>query len=103
MQDAVGRALGDPTKPYVLDVYLNQERRFAFVEFPSVELATACLALDGSCCSSAAPFGLVWMFPVLCAAWRSLGGPGADVDAHVGFVWCSTHTQDLLSMASAFV
>lgn len=34
------------TKP-VLSVYVNSERRFAFVEFISIELCTACMALDG--------------------------------------------------------
>mmetsp|Transcript_1642 Transcript_1642/g.2338 ORF Transcript_1642/g.2338 Transcript_1642/m.2338 type:complete len:844 (+) Transcript_1642:220-2751(+) len=31
----------------ILSVYINQERRFAFVEFKTVEICTACLALDG--------------------------------------------------------
>lgn len=31
----------------ILSVYINKERRFAFVEFTSVEICTACLLLDG--------------------------------------------------------
>lgn len=31
----------------ILSVYINVDRRFAFVEFKSMELCTACLALDG--------------------------------------------------------
>jgi hypothetical protein len=31
----------------VLSVYINHERRFCFLEFKTVEMATACLALDG--------------------------------------------------------
>jgi len=31
----------------VVSVYLNLERKFAFVEFKTIELTTACLALDG--------------------------------------------------------
>ena len=32
---------------YVLSVYINQKKYFAFVEFKSIELTTACLELDG--------------------------------------------------------
>lgn len=32
---------------YVLSVYINHKKCFAFVELKSIELATACLALDG--------------------------------------------------------
>jgi RNA recognition motif-containing protein len=32
---------------YVLSVYINQKKFFAFVEFKSIELTTACLELDG--------------------------------------------------------
>ncbi|KAG7361526.1 RNA recognition motif containing protein [Nitzschia inconspicua] len=31
----------------ILSVYINHERRFCFLEFRTVEMATACLALDG--------------------------------------------------------
>jgi len=31
----------------ILSVYINRERRFAFVEFRTMEICTACLALDG--------------------------------------------------------
>ena len=31
----------------ILSVYINHERRFCFLEFKSVELCTACMALDG--------------------------------------------------------
>ena len=31
----------------ILSVYINNERRFCFLEFRTVEMATACLALDG--------------------------------------------------------
>jgi len=34
---------GDP----ILSVYINRERRFAFVEFKTMEMTTACMALDG--------------------------------------------------------
>ena len=32
---------------YVLSVYINQKKYFAFVEFKSIDLTTACLELDG--------------------------------------------------------
>ena len=32
---------------YVVSVYINQKKYFAFVEFKSIELTTACLELDG--------------------------------------------------------
>jgi len=31
----------------ILSVYINRERRFAFVEFKTLEICTACLSLDG--------------------------------------------------------
>mmetsp|Transcript_541 Transcript_541/g.815 ORF Transcript_541/g.815 Transcript_541/m.815 type:complete len:559 (-) Transcript_541:424-2100(-) len=31
----------------ILSVYINQERRFCFLEFKSVEMTSACMALDG--------------------------------------------------------
>jgi len=41
-------ALGEPTEGGpVLSVYINLERAFAFVELKSIELTTACMALDG--------------------------------------------------------
>jgi hypothetical protein len=36
-------SVGDP----ILSVYINRERRFAFVEFKTIEMTTACMALDG--------------------------------------------------------
>lgn len=45
-QEQVERGTGDKGV-HVVNVYLNHERRFAFVEFRSIPLATACLALDG--------------------------------------------------------
>lgn len=35
-----------PADP-ILSVYINRERRFAFVEFKTMEMTTACMALDG--------------------------------------------------------
>jgi splicing factor U2AF subunit len=35
-----------PVDP-ILSVYINQERRFCFLEFKTVEMTTACMALDG--------------------------------------------------------
>lgn len=39
----------DPTEKDdpILNVYINKERRFAFIEFKTVEVCTACLLLDG--------------------------------------------------------
>ena len=31
----------------IISVYINKERRFAFLEFKTMEITTACLALDG--------------------------------------------------------
>jgi RNA recognition motif-containing protein len=43
-----GSGLPDPAiEDPILSVYINQERRFSFVEFKSVELCSACMALDG--------------------------------------------------------
>jgi hypothetical protein len=47
---AILQALLDPPnegEDPVLSVYINHERRFCFLEFKTVEMATACLALDG--------------------------------------------------------
>lgn len=46
--ERVQAALPEPTAgAAVVSVYLNLERKFAFVEFKTIELTTACLALDG--------------------------------------------------------
>mmetsp|Transcript_42749 Transcript_42749/g.50011 ORF Transcript_42749/g.50011 Transcript_42749/m.50011 type:complete len:722 (+) Transcript_42749:179-2344(+) len=37
----------DPEDDPVLSVYINRERRFAFVEFRTMEVCTACLSFDG--------------------------------------------------------
>lgn len=47
-RDSIAKALvkkidEDP----ILSVYINQERRFCFLEFKSVEMTSACMALDG--------------------------------------------------------
>ena len=34
--------------PPVISVYVNHERKFAFVEFATIELANTCLKLDGA-------------------------------------------------------
>ena len=46
---AILQALVDPPADDdpILSVYINHERRFCFLEFKTVEMATACLALDG--------------------------------------------------------
>ena len=49
--DAVTKGLGKPPPPggtYVINVYINHERRFAFVEFGSIPLTTACMAFGTS-------------------------------------------------------
>jgi splicing factor U2AF subunit len=47
-RDAIATALvkGLDEDP-ILSVYINQERRFCFLEFKSVEMTSACMALDG--------------------------------------------------------
>mmetsp|Transcript_9833 Transcript_9833/g.16205 ORF Transcript_9833/g.16205 Transcript_9833/m.16205 type:complete len:594 (-) Transcript_9833:435-2216(-) len=50
--DTVVRATGMPVHqwpsgPPVLKIYLNAEKCYAFVEFSTIELTTACMALDG--------------------------------------------------------
>ncbi|CAN0188453.1 unnamed protein product, partial [Phaeothamnion confervicola] len=46
--NVIDRALGEAVEGgAVVNVYLNQERAFAFVEIKTVELTTACLQLDG--------------------------------------------------------
>lgn len=50
-RDAVHTAMGvqnpNPDDDPVLSVYTNRERHFAFVEFVSIDITTACLALNG--------------------------------------------------------
>ena len=46
IETALVEPLPDKEDP-VLSVYINHERRFCFLEFRTVEMATACLALDG--------------------------------------------------------
>merc|ERR1740139_1065815 len=50
-RDAIHTALGETNSPHaddpILSVYINKERRFAFVEFKTMDICTACLALDG--------------------------------------------------------
>ena len=36
-----------PMCSYVLSMYINEKKGFAFVELPTMELTTACLSLDG--------------------------------------------------------
>lgn len=47
-RNCIAEALGsrDEDDP-ILSVYINRERRFAFVEFKTMEMTTACMALDG--------------------------------------------------------
>jgi splicing factor U2AF subunit len=45
IQQALVEKTGDEDP--ILSVYINHERRFCFLEFKTVEMATACLALDG--------------------------------------------------------
>ena len=43
-----GSGIPDPSvEDPILSVYINHERRFSFLEFKSVELCSACMALDG--------------------------------------------------------
>jgi len=48
-REAISVATGpaSSTEDPILSVYINRERRFAFVEFKTMEICTACLALDG--------------------------------------------------------
>ena len=46
IQQAQTKQAGNDEDP-ILSVYINHERRFCFLEFKTVEMATACLALDG--------------------------------------------------------
>ncbi|GAX17029.1 splicing factor U2AF 65 kDa subunit [Fistulifera solaris] len=36
-----------PEQPIILSVYINRERQYCFIEFTTVEITTACMALDG--------------------------------------------------------
>jgi splicing factor U2AF 65 kDa subunit len=47
-REAIDEAAGAPLpEDPILSVYINQERRFCFLEFKTVEMTTACMALDG--------------------------------------------------------
>ena len=47
-KESIQKSIVEPmTDDPILSVYINQERRFAFVEFTSVDICTACLLLDG--------------------------------------------------------
>lgn len=46
IEQALIHKLQDGEDP-ILSVYINHERRFCFLEFKTVEMATACLELDG--------------------------------------------------------
>jgi arginase family enzyme len=48
LNSVVAQGLGEENDhSYVLSVYINHKKCFAFIELKSIELATACLALDG--------------------------------------------------------
>lgn len=48
INSVVSQGLGEENDhSYVLSVYINHKKCFAFVELKSIELATACLSLDG--------------------------------------------------------
>ncbi len=47
---SIHTALGEEqetTEDHIISVYINRDRRFAFIEFHSIDICTACLALDG--------------------------------------------------------
>ena len=46
LTDGAGNTVDLKEDP-ILSVYINHERRFCFLEFRTVEMATACMALDG--------------------------------------------------------
>lgn len=49
-RSAIHTALGEdekPTEDHILSVYINKDRRFAFIEFKTIDVCAACLALDG--------------------------------------------------------
>ena len=48
LNSVIAKGLGEPNdNSYVLSIYVNQKKCFAFVELRAIELATACLDLDG--------------------------------------------------------
>jgi RNA recognition motif-containing protein len=48
LNSVVSRGLNEENdSTHVVNVYINQKKCFAFVEFKSIELATTCLQLDG--------------------------------------------------------
>lgn len=48
LNNVISQGLGEENdQSYVLSIYLNHKKCFAFVELKSIELATACLELDG--------------------------------------------------------
>lgn len=48
LNNVISKGLGeDNDQTYVVSIYINQKKCFAFVELKTVELATACLDLDG--------------------------------------------------------
>lgn len=48
LNSVICNALGDPPEStYILSIYVNQQKCFAFIELNSIELTTACLELDG--------------------------------------------------------
>lgn len=48
LNSILAKALGDdPESTYILSVYYNAQKCFAFIELNSIELTTACLELDG--------------------------------------------------------
>lgn len=48
LNSVISKGLGEQTdNSHVLSIYINQKKCFAFVELRSIELATACLDLDG--------------------------------------------------------
>ena len=48
LNNVISKGLGEENDySYVVSIYINQKKCFAFVELKSVELATACLDLDG--------------------------------------------------------
>lgn len=50
-KDCITRAMGDDSSNSsddpILSVYINKERHFAFIEFKSMDITTACLSLNG--------------------------------------------------------
>jgi hypothetical protein len=48
LNSVISRGLGEENvNSYIISLYVNEKKCFAFVEFNSVELTTACLELDG--------------------------------------------------------